>query len=147
MAGNDVLARARSDGVVDAGIPINVYVNRGKLVVVAPMPGLEPEDIAVTVGGSTLAIHGEMRGELQEGKDYLIHEWHVGPYIRAVRLPFPVDGRRANVTYNNGILTVAVPESAETVAHRIHLGRVSPTSGEHAGFAGVNAQSPHPRHG
>ncbi len=83
-----------------------------------------------------------MRGELQEGKGYLIHEWRVGPYIRGIKLPFPIDGSRANVTYNNGILTVAVPEAAETVAHRIHLRRTSPTRGEHVGFAGVNAQSP-----
>ena len=69
----------------------------------------------------------------------------IDTFIRAIRLPFPVDGSRANVTYNNGILTVAAPESAETVAHRIHLSRVSPTSGEHVGFSGVNAQSPRQR--
>lgn len=121
-------------------LPVNVYTNRGKLVIVAPTPGLEPDDIVVTVGGDTVAIHGELRGELQEGKDFLLHEWHVGPYIRAVKLPFPVDGRRANVTYNNGILTVALPEAPETVAHRIHLRRLSATHGQHHGFAGVNAE-------
>ena len=137
-----MLDSVAAGGTVEAGLPVNVYVNRGKLVVVAPMPGLEPADIVVTIGGDTLAVHGEMRGELQEGKDYLVHEWHVGPYIRAIRLPFPVDGSRANVTYNNGILTVAVPEAAETVAHRIHLRRVSATSGEYTGFSGVGARSP-----
>lgn len=122
------------------GLLVNMYANRGKLVIVAPMPGLEPENIAVTIGSGNLAIHGDMRGELQEGKDYLLHEWHVGPYIRAVKLPFPVDGTRANVTYNNGILTIAVPQASETVAHRIHLRRLDSTSGERVGFTGVSAQ-------
>lgn len=122
------------------GVAVNTYVNRNKLIVVAPMPGLEPENIVVTVGGDSVAIHGSMRGELQGGKDYLVHEWQVGPYTRAIKLPFPVDGSRANVTYNNGILTVALPESPETVAHRIHLRRLSATSGEYHGFAGVNAR-------
>ncbi|MGH2459452.1 MAG: hypothetical protein ACRDIY_11355, partial [Chloroflexota bacterium] len=60
---------------------------------------------------------------------------------RAVKLPFPVDGSRANVTYNNGILTVVLPEAPETVAHRIHLRRLSATRGEYHGFAGVNARA------
>jgi len=130
------------NGVVgrECGLPVNVYTNRGKLVVVAPMPGLEPEDIVVTVGGNVVAIHGQLRGELQEGKDYLVHEWRVGPYIRAIQLPFSVDGSRANVTYNNGILTVALPEATVTVAHRIHLERVSAASGEYHGFSGLEAQ-------
>lgn len=145
---SDVVA-AQEDGTVDEwrdavghgnGLAVNVYANRNKLVIVAAMPGLEPEDIVVTVGSDALAIHGEMRGELQDGKSYLLREWQVGPYIRAIKLPFPVDGSRANVTYNNGILTVAVPESPETVAHRIHLRRMTPTSGEYHGFSGVNAQ-------
>ncbi|MGH2460264.1 MAG: Hsp20/alpha crystallin family protein [Chloroflexota bacterium] len=123
------------------GVAVNVYTNRNKLIVVAPTPGLEPENIAVTVGGDTVAIHGELRGELQEGKRFLLREWQVGPYTRAVKLPFPVDGSRANVTYNNGILTVVLPEAPETVAHRIHLRRLSATSGEYHGFSGVNARA------
>ncbi len=133
--------RYQSEAPVGPGeVAVNVYTNRNKLVVVAPTPGLEPENIVVTVGERSVAIHGELRGELQEGKRYLIHEWHVGPYTRAIPLPFPVDGSRANVTYNNGILTVVLPEAPETVAHRIHLRRLGPTRGEHQGFAGVEAR-------
>lgn len=123
------------------GVAVNVYTSRNKLIVVAPTPGLEPENIVVTVGDDTVAIHGALRGELQEGKRYLIHEWQVGPYTRVIKLPFPVDGSRANVTYNNGILTVVLPEASETVAHRIHLRRLSPTSGEYHGFSGVNLRA------
>ena len=141
MRGVAVLEKAPEAVVGEAALPVNVYARRNKLVVVAPMPGLEPEDIVVTIGGDALVIHGEMRGELQEGKDYLLHEWRVGPYIRAVKLPFSVDGTRTNVTYNNGILTVAAPGAPETIAHRVHLRRVGPTSGERVGFSGVEAHA------
>ncbi|HEX5415025.1 MAG TPA: Hsp20/alpha crystallin family protein [Chloroflexota bacterium] len=125
---------------VRGSLPVNMYASRGKLTVVAPMPGLEPENIVITVGGETLAIHGNMRGELQDGKDYLIHEWQVGPYIRAVRLPFPVDGSKANVTFNNGILAISLPEARETKAQRIYLDRISAISGERVGWSGFTAQ-------
>ncbi|HUX85647.1 MAG TPA: Hsp20/alpha crystallin family protein, partial [Chloroflexota bacterium] len=127
------MAQERAIPGSSSGVPVNVFVNHGKLVVVAPMPGMEPENIVVTIGGEALVIHGALRGELQDGKDYLVHEWQVGPYVRTVVLPFPVDGVRANVTYSNGILTVAVPEAVETVAHRIHLRRASSTHGEYNG--------------
>lgn len=126
----------------DARVAVNVYASRGKLTVVAPMPGLEPEDIVVSVGNDVLGIRGEMRGELQEGKSYLIHEWQVGPYVRVLPLPFPVDGSRANLTYNNGILVASFPEAAETVPGRLHLNRVNATSGERAGWTGVEAWEP-----
>lgn len=125
-----------------AQVAVNVYASRGKLTVVAPMPGLEPEDIVVSVGNDVLAIRGEMRGELQEGKSYLIHEWQVGPYVRVLALPFPIDGSRANLTYNNGILVASFPEATETVPGRLHLNRVNATSGERAGWTGVDAWVP-----
>ena len=136
------MAQARGIPGTNSGVPVNVYANHGKLVVVAPMPGLEPENIVVSIGGDALAVHGALRGELQDGKDYLVHEWQVGPYVRAVMLPFPVDGTRANVTYSNGILTVVVPEAVETVAHRIHLQRTSATRGEYHGFSGRAGEPP-----
>jgi HSP20 family protein len=125
---------------IRGSLPVNIYASRGKLMVVAPMPGMEPQNIVITIGGDTLAIHGNMRGELQDGKDYLLHEWQVGPYIRAIRLPFPVDGSRANVTYNNGILAISMPEALETKAQRIYLDRISSTSGERVGWSGFRGE-------
>ncbi len=53
MHETEFLDRLAAGGSLEAGMPVNVYANRGKLVVVAPMPGLEPEDIVVTIGGDT----------------------------------------------------------------------------------------------
>lgn len=113
-------------------IPINMYETDVDLMIVAPMPGIHPEDIEVTVRGSTLTIRSEMRGSLEETKNYLRHEWHYGPYTRVVTLPFDVDPDKANARLGNGILTLALPKAESTRAKKIKLQRLGPTEGESA---------------
>src|SRR5690606_22707810 len=63
--------RATDLGGVQA-IPINVFATNEGVEVVAPLPGLEPEDIQVNVVGTTVTIHGAMRGVGQERKQYYV---------------------------------------------------------------------------
>ena len=91
-------------------IPVKVYRTDGRLMVAAPMAGLEPENIAVEVtADGRLILHGDLRGMLKEVKDLLLDEWSVGVYHRELALPVAVDAECANVTYGNGVLTVTLP--------------------------------------
>jgi HSP20 family protein len=91
-------------------VPVRIYQSGDRLMVAAPLPGLEPADIAVSVAGDTLTIHGDVRGVRQEERDLLSAEWSIGPYERELQLPQPVDGARANATYGNGVLVLALPK-------------------------------------
>jgi len=113
-------------------IPINMYETDEDLMIVAPMPGVHPDDIEITVRGGTLTIQSRMRGSLEETKDYLRHEWHYGPYTRVITLPFDVDADKANARFGNGVLTLALPKAASTRAKRIRLHRLGPAEGESA---------------
>lgn len=118
-------------------IPVKVYKTDDRLMVVAPMPGLEPENILIEVtDDGHLILDGEMRGILKDVKELLLDEWSVGFYHRELELPTPVDGASANVTYGNGVVTVALPISDRTVPTRLTLERVTPTHGERKGNAG-----------
>ena len=73
-------------------VPVNVFENDRELMVVAPMPGVSPEDISIDVtddGGLTL--RAAQHGEGQERIDYLTREWSYGPYERTIELPCAVD--------------------------------------------------------
>ncbi len=102
-------------------VPVNVFDNGHDLVVSAPLPGLEPENIEVAVAGKTLTIRAELRGPGQERKNYLRHEWSYGRYGRQIELPYPVDVEHANASYGNGILTLTLPKSAAARSRRIEL--------------------------
>src|SRR5258708_7510969 len=118
-------------------IPVKVYRTDQRLMVVAPMAGLEPENIVVEVTAEDrLILHGDLRGRLKEVKELLLDEWSVGVYHREVALPVAVNATCANVTYSNGALTVTLPISQQTPPARLTLERLAPTHGERKGNAG-----------
>ncbi len=118
-------------------LPVNMYETDQDLMIVAPVPGVHPEDVEVTVRGNTLTIRTGNRGSLEETKNYVRHEWHYGPYARVVTLPFQVDPEKANARLGNGILTLAMPKSATSRTKTIRLQRIAPAEGESAGHGAV----------
>ena len=118
-------------------IPVKVYRTTDRLMVATPIPGLQPEDINVSVTADNhLLIHGEVRGLLKDVKELLVDEWSVGTYHRELELPNAVDAQRANVTYGNGILVIALPMSQHTIPADLKLSKVGVDHGEHVGHAG-----------
>jgi HSP20 family molecular chaperone IbpA len=84
-------------------VPVNVYEAGEALVVVAPLPGVRPEDVDVSVQEDQLRIAAAMRSAA--AKEYLIHEWHYGPYERVVDLPGGFSGG-GTATFGNGQLAI-----------------------------------------
>lgn len=124
------LRRTTPDG--EQVVPVNMYETDVDLMIVAAMPGLQPEDIDVDVTNDKVMIHSKMRGSMEETKNYLRHEWHYGPYSRTIDLPFAVDASKANAAYGGGVLTVTMPKAENTRTYKIKLGRIAPARGETA---------------
>jgi HSP20 family protein len=103
--------QARRDG--DAGevggetmrVPVNVYEAETALVIVAPLPGVMPDDVAVSVDGRTVTITADMRSPAP--KEYLLHEWHYGPFERTLEIPEGY-GADAKASFGNGQLAVSL---------------------------------------
>jgi HSP20 family protein len=118
-------------------IPVKVYRTDDRVMIAAPMPGLEPENIRVEVTrDGRLILHGDERALLKDVKELLVDEWSVGAYHRELAFPVPVNAVCANVTYGNGVLMVTLLISEQTSPARLTLERVTPTHGEHRGNAG-----------
>jgi HSP20 family protein len=118
-------------------IPVKVYRTDERLMIAAPMPGLEPENIVVEVSADNrLLLHGDMRGMLKDVKELLLDEWSFGAYHRELTLPLPVNATRANVTYGNGVVLVNFPISQQTLPARLVLERITPTHGGRKGNSG-----------
>ena len=118
-------------------VPINLFENERELMVVAPMPGVAPEDISIDVTtDGHLTVRAAMHGEGQERIDYLLREWSYGPYERTIELPCAVDARRANLTYGNGVLSITLPKAGSTSAGRVLVQRTGHARGMIAGHAG-----------
>jgi len=118
-------------------IPVNLFDNERELLIVAPMPGVAPEDISVDVtDDGHLILRAAQRGEGQERIDYLTREWSYGPYERTIELPYPVDGMRANLAYGNGVLSIALPRADAFGGGRVLVQKTGQARGVTAGHVG-----------
>ncbi len=120
-------------------IPVKVYRTEERLMIAAPMPGMEPEDIVVEVtADGELALRGEVRALLKEIKELLIDEWSVGMYYRELHLPNAVDAPHANITYGNGVIVIAFPLSlnGQTIPATLTMEKIGIARGERMGNAG-----------
>ena len=86
-------------------LPVNMFEGSDAVVVVTPMPGVMADDIDISVEGRTLTISADCRTEAP--KDYLLHEWHYGPYERTLELPEGFGGA-AEASFGNGQLALRV---------------------------------------
>jgi HSP20 family protein len=100
-----------------SGPALESYVDLGRLVVRADLPGIDPRDVEITATGDQLTIRGR-REQLSEeqGRDYIHREVVYGTFERVVKLPAGVNPDEIKVSYNNGVLelTVPLPERAQT---------------------------------
>ncbi len=117
-------------------IPVNLYDNERELMVVTPMPGVSAEDIGVEVDADGITLRAAMHGEGQERIEYLLREWSYGPYERRVELPCAVDATRANLSFGNGVLAIALPKADATIAARLSVSPAGHARGMTAGHSG-----------
>ena len=86
---------------------------RDELVVTAEVPGLDREDLELTITPGALIIRGEKREEKQDqGKDFYMTEARYGRFVRTVPLPTGLDVDRASARVRHGVLTVKFPKAA-----------------------------------
>jgi HSP20 family protein len=101
----------RSAGVFPA---INVSEDGDSVYVRAELPGIESDDLDITIEKETLTIAGK-RKKASEGDSVSYHrrerEW--GAFRRSISLSTRVDPDNVKARYVDGVLTVTLPKAAE----------------------------------
>jgi HSP20 family protein len=101
-------------------LPLDAYTTDEELIIVASIPGLNPEDVEITLEDDQLTITGELKPPLENVK-YLLNERTYGPFRRTLTLNIPVDEDKAKAEFKNGVLTLTLPKAAEARPHVIKI--------------------------
>jgi HSP20 family protein len=90
---------------------IDVSETGQEMRISADLPGVNADDIGVSIVDDILTIRGEKK--LEQQGDYHVAERSYGMFLRSLRLPYSVDIDRIRADFANGVLTVTLPKCKE----------------------------------
>ncbi len=98
-----------------AARPIVDIIDRNEEVVIkADMPGVNREDIDISVQEDTLILKGEVKnGEGPPDESFVYSERNRRPYARAIELPVKIDAGNIMATLKDGVLTIHLPRAKD----------------------------------
>lgn len=74
------------------------------------LPGVQENDIDLTMEKGSLVIRGEKKTEKeQKGETWYFSERQYGAFARTFQLPDDADGSKAKATMKDGVLTISIP--------------------------------------
>lgn len=99
---------------------VDIIEESGRFLLRADVPGVEPEDIDVSMDAAVLTVSGERRAE-ERGDDAGLQrvERSTGRFLRRFTLPETADSEGITAKSSNGILEVVIPKLPEIQARRI----------------------------
>jgi HSP20 family protein len=113
----------RGDGQQNWGLPLDVSEREDGYVVRASIPGIDPEELDISISDNVLTIRGEMKHEAdQQNERYVLRERRMGSFTRSVSFPMAIDSDRAEAGCDNGVLTLRLPKAETARPRRIGIG-------------------------
>ncbi len=92
------------------GIKVERFLDGDTMVVRGEIPGVDPEDIDLTIDNDQLTIRAERQSKTETDDDNGYRsEFRYGSFVRVLPLPQAVDEDDIEATYVDGILEVRIP--------------------------------------
>ena len=101
----------------DSKVPaVNVEEDEKEYRIEVAAPGLEKEDLKVSINDGVLTISSEKKEEKEDKKDsYIRREFGYTSFCRSFTLPDEVDADNINAKHKNGVLHVSIPKAEAKV--------------------------------
>ena len=113
--------RGAWDGAV-ASFPMDVYQTDKEYVVKATLPGVNAEDLDVSIVGETLTIKAATKqDENVKDEAWLLRESRYTAFSRTVTLPSEVQADKVDANYESGMLTLRIPKAEAVLPKTIKV--------------------------
>jgi HSP20 family protein len=112
-----------SDDYYGAWAPaVDIFEKGDDLVIRAEIPGVDKDDVDITVRNNSLTLRGERKREqeITEENSYRL-ERSYGNFVRSFTLPRTVDASRISARYSNGVLDIVLPKAEEAKPKKIEI--------------------------
>ena len=119
------LQDAMTRGLFREGAPrmfplVNIAQDKDNLYVRAELPGVAASDLDVSVKDNSICISGKRELPVEsENVSYHRRERSGGSFSRSIEMPVPFDRDRVDASFENGVLSIALPLAEETKPKQI----------------------------
>jgi HSP20 family protein len=110
--------------------PTDVSEDENSLNISMELPGVEPNDVRLSLENNILTIRGEKRQTSEENNER-IHRFErtYGMFERTFALPNTVDPDKIEARYENGVLLVRIPKAERARPREIRVSSTGSSSG------------------
>lgn len=99
---------------------VDIKEKNDKYIVIADLPGVEKDNIDVSLENNTLTIKGERKYEKKEEEEGFSRiERMQGQFYRRFVLPESTDESKIKAKYKKGVLEITIPKKENTKAKKI----------------------------
>ena len=104
-------------------VPMDVYETEQGYQIKALLPGVNADDIELTVRQNTLTLKGQYSAtaESEKSVNWLLHEIGSVAFERSITFDKPIDADHITTEYNQGVLSIFVPISEVSRPKRISV--------------------------
>ena len=101
---------------------VDISETEDQLLIKAELPGLETNDVNVSISGDLLTIKGEKKKEKEE-KDEHHHyvERYSGSFERSFRIPMNIKTDKIEAVFDKGVLKLTLPKVEEAKKKEIEI--------------------------
>lgn len=100
---------------------VNLAQDEDNIFVEVLVPGVDTEDLELTVMRGVLTLSGERKDVTGNGKTWLRRERGHGKFLRTIDLPCEIDSGRVEARFENGVLLVMLPIQEQAKPKRISV--------------------------
>ena len=104
---------------------VDMVDREAEYVIRAELPGVDKDDIEVTLTENTVTIEAttshEKKEEKEEGK-YYRREISRAEFRRSLTLPGSVDDAKASASFADGVLELTLPKTEKTAGKKVKVG-------------------------
>ncbi len=103
---------------------LNVYETDKMFEITVELPGMNKEDMDISVDDNVLTISGERKAHHRDennGRRYHRIESRFGTFTRSLPLPNVIDADKINATYENGVLAISIPKLKEKAGRKVKI--------------------------
>jgi len=108
-------------------IALDVVESDDDYLVLASLPGINPDDLEITFSDNRLTLKGEVEQEEQyDEAHYHLRERRYGKFSRSIKLPSGIEADKIEANYQDGVLKLHLPKVAEVKPQKIAVSTSSP---------------------